>query len=575
MYLKRIGKTLYFYCRVPKDLIPFLQRRELKKSLKTTDRRAAKIAAKAYALELERLGVYVRTGIMDDMQLQRALQKFKDSFLLGIESMRDRGATAWDFLEHQALSGRPVEGVNVNFEFRHLTNLLGDDSGNTEPDTAIQEYSRRMREIREELKVGRFSDETRWEARQLVKEYGLDTELPPTDWFNINDDAWNEPVKGDFLKIMRRLLQTKLDMYTIELDRLHGNYSNAYDLQSRNKRPPYLLSEAIRDFCLWRRKERGGKPRTQARYEEYFNVMLPILGDRDVTDYTRRDLEDLKAQLYERTANLNKNPKIKKPLDKRTVNTNYLGKIGSLFRWLHTTDRVDKDLTQGLVTALTKTELKARKRKPYDADDLERIFSLLPYDPKQPHLAFVPLVAVYSGARQGEICQLLTCDIKEAHGILYMHITEEDDDGNIVKTVKNENSKRLVPLHPVIIEMGFLDFVEKRKAQGKKVLFETRSHKPLTGQYYSKRFRVFNREHITKDAKKVFHSFRHLVHNELKQKLVPSDVYHSITGHSAQHEMDQVYTEDHILQNKYDALIKLEYTGLNLALLKERFKALL
>jgi hypothetical protein len=64
MYLKKIGNSFYFYCRVPKDLIELLNRKELKKSLKTADFRTAKTAAKTYALELERLGVYMRTGIM-------------------------------------------------------------------------------------------------------------------------------------------------------------------------------------------------------------------------------------------------------------------------------------------------------------------------------------------------------------------------------------------------------------------------------------------------------------------------------------------------------------------------------
>lgn len=571
MYLKKIGETFYFYCRVPVDLVPILDRKELKKSLKTTDRRAAKTAAKTYALELERLGVYVRTRIMDDMQLQRVLQRFKDSFLLGLNDARDKGASTMEVLKHQAFSNRPIDGLDVNAGLPHLLDLFGDNETAPDQAKAITEYVRLLGAITEELKTAIFSDATRRATRRLVIDNRLEVELPPAGWFDENDDLWFEPVTGDFLKVCRKMLQTRSDCYRVEIDRLQGNYSNQYDVQARNKRPPFFLSEAIEKFCQQRQREKPAKDRTHERYREYFNVMLEMLGEQNVTEYTRRDLENLKDKLYERPANVTKNPKILKLLDKRTVNANYIGKIVSLFQWLHVKDYVDKDLTPGLVTSLNAKEKKERKRKAYDADDLKKIFDLLPFDPKRPHFAWVPLIAAYSGARQGEICQLLVTDIKEARGIPYMEIIEEDDEGNIVKTIKNENSKRLVPLHPVIVDMGFLEFVALRKAQGKKVLFETGTHAPLTGQYYSKRFQTFNRELITTDRKKVFHSFRHLVHNELKQKKVEPSIYHSITGHNSRHEMDQVYTEDHSLGNKHEALVLLEYPSIDLEALKEKF----
>lgn len=572
MYLKKIGNTFYFYCRVPKDLVGRLNCKELKKSLKTADLRTARTAAKTYAFELERLGVYVRTGIMDDMQLQRILQRFKDNFLLGIDGARDLGASALDVLEHQAFSSKSIDSLDVNTGLSHLINLFGDTETGADPDKSITEYTRLIGVAIEEVRTGRFTDETRRAARRLIVDNKLDVELPPPGWFDENDVLWYEPVKGDFLKVIRRYLQTRMDCFNIEIERLRGNYSNPFDTQARNKRPPLLLSEAIEKFCKKREREKpSNNQRTHERYREYFNVMLKILGDRDVTEYTRRDLEDLKENLYARPKNLSKGQKKIVLLDKLTVNANYIGKIASLFKQLYTDDLVDKDLTHKLVTSLTAKEKRERKRKPYDAEDLRKIFDLLPFDRKQPHLAWVPLIAAFSGARQGEICQLLVTDIKEAHGIPYMSITEEDDDGNIVKTIKNENSKRLVPLHPVVLDMGFLQFVNMRQAQGKKVLFETRSHKPLKGQYYSKLYQAFNRDKITSDKKKVFHSLRHNVHNELKQKKVPTDIYHSITGHVPQHEMDAVYTEDHILPNKNEALLLLEYPSIDLETLKSKF----
>jgi len=47
MYLKKVSATYYFFSRVPHDLISLLGKTEVKKSLKTKDKRTAITAAKA------------------------------------------------------------------------------------------------------------------------------------------------------------------------------------------------------------------------------------------------------------------------------------------------------------------------------------------------------------------------------------------------------------------------------------------------------------------------------------------------------------------------------------------------
>lgn len=576
LHLIKSNEIFLFRCRVPKQLVPFLGTREIKRSLKTRDKRLARAAAAAYTLALERLRVIVMTGLLDDLLLQRALQKFKDGFLSSIESARDTGMSTLDFL----LGSHTGTGINGTRDLFFIDDLLGENGIAKDREAAISNYNAHIKALKEELATGTFEAETRMDVIAFIETTGINVQSPPKGWLNPNDDLWHMSIKGDFLKVVRRFLQMRIDCYMVEIERLKGNYSNSYDVSVRNRRCRYLLSQAIEDFCQQRKNERSVNPLSQKRYRQYLDVMLQLLGDRDVTEFTRQDLLDLKTKLYNRPANLSKNPAGTKLLDKRSVETNYTGKIVSVFRWLHLNKYIDDDLTPGLVRSLTATEKKERKRNGYNDEELKKIFDLLPFDPVQPHMAWVPLIALYSGARQGEICQLLVSDIKEADGIPYMHITEEDESGKVVKSVKNESSKRSVPIHHVIVEMGFLEFVKLRKTQGKQVLFESQLRsrygtKPLTGQYYSKRFQAFNRKQITSDPKKVFHSFRHMVHNQLKQKRVPTDLYHAITGHTPQYEMDLVYTEDFALVTKYDALLKLEYPAVDLQVLKGKFKALL
>ena len=84
---------------------------------------------------------------------------------------------------------------------------------------------------------------------------------------------------------------------------------------------------------------------------------------------------------------------------------------------------------------------------------------------------WVPLLCLFHGFRTNEVCQLYVADVKNADGIDFLYLTELDDEGKKVKSLKTESSRRKVPLHKQIIAMGFLEFVESRKARCESCLF--------------------------------------------------------------------------------------------------------
>jgi integrase len=65
---------------------------------------------------------------------------------------------------------------------------------------------------------------------------------------------------------------------------------------------------------------------------------------------------------------------------------------------------------------------------------------------------WVPWLLAYTGARPGEITQLRGSDVERIDGIWSAHLTPE------AGTIKSGIARR-VPLHPHLIEQGFLDFV--------------------------------------------------------------------------------------------------------------------
>ena len=65
--------------------------------------------------------------------------------------------------------------------------------------------------------------------------------------------------------------------------------------------------------------------------------------------------------------------------------------------------------------------------------------------------------------RQNEIGQLLVSDITETDGVWCVDVNPKGEG----KKVKTKAAKRLVPVHSKLTELGFLDYVEKLRAQGK------------------------------------------------------------------------------------------------------------
>lgn len=94
-------------------------------------------------------------------------------------------------------------------------------------------------------------------------------------------------------------------------------------------------------------------------------------------------------------------------------------------------------------------------------------------DVEQAHRYWLPLLGLYTGARVNEVCQLNPqCDIREEHGIWFLDITSASkSDSRVRKSVKNETSSRLVPVHSALLRLGFLHYVERVRAGGHALLF--------------------------------------------------------------------------------------------------------
>jgi len=211
---------------------------------------------------------------------------------------------------------------------------------------------------------------------------------------------------------------------------------------------------------------------------------------------------------------------------------------------------------------------------PFEIEELEKIFYSPDYKEDKHNKSFqfwLPILGLFTGARLEEISSLRLKDF-EQHGDIWCINVIEDTKEN--KTLKNKPSRRLIPLHPFLVnELGIIVKVKKLEKQRKRRLFpelikneEDRYSTPVTG-WFSNSFK--KRLGIPNGVGKNFHSFRHNFTDNLKQQMVPLTIIDDLTGHKTLGESMGTYAEKHNAENGYnEGILKLDYNFLDLSHLK-------
>ncbi len=240
-----------------------------------------------------------------------------------------------------------------------------------------------------------------------------------------------------------------------------------------------------------------------------------------------------------------------KKMSLKTINK-YINLISGLYIWAIDQGYDVQNPFKGKSLPVHKT--KQKKRLPFTQKDLETIFSAPRFSEgkfKKVHEYWVPLIALFSGARLEEICQLHVSDITQMGGIWVINITDEQDGTDAEqKSIKTSAGKRSVPLHPRLIDCGFLIYLDSLKKRKEKRLFPElkRDNRGKLSANASKRFRTFlKRINVKKEGGdgKCFHSFRHTIINHLKQKKISRELVGAIVGHKDQSVTYGVYGQDY------------------------------
>ncbi len=221
----------------------------------------------------------------------------------------------------------------------------------------------------------------------------------------------------------------------------------------------------------------------------------------------------------------------KKDINDNTIAKNYLIPLNGFFDFARSIgeypDVEAPSRKHDLIDSKTKIE---KPRNPFEVEELRTIFdpANLPRN-KHPEQFWAPLIALFSGGRISEVCQLHRIDIGKREGFYTMSIT---DDGDGDKRLKSEASRRIIPINPVLIDIGFLDFCEDMAKFGGQ-LFPT--VKPDIFGYYGKepgrRWATYLDKIGITDPTKVFHSFRTTANVLMMDKGVDEERRCAFIGH--------------------------------------------
>jgi len=257
-----------------------------------------------------------------------------------------------------------------------------------------------------------------------------------------------------------------------------------------------------------------------------------------------------------------------------------LGGVQSVCIWASDNGRVPDDVQWTDPFSKLRLPEERSERTSFEMSELQSLFNAPVFTEHRFPLGahgeagfWLPVLALFSGARQAELGSLRVANVQvdaETRVPLLYFVTERARG----KRVKTDASERVVPVHPEVIRLGFLSYVEeRRKADGADAwLFplvspdKGRAGVPAFSQWFGRYLRAAG---VT-DKAKVFHSFRHTVKDALRRGRADHEMREALIGHAQASTVSWGYGANAMLSRfgaaaLSDAINRISYPGLDLS----------
>jgi integrase len=332
------------------------------------------------------------------------------------------------------------------------------------------------------------------------------------------------------------------------------------------KQPPVVkISQVYAEY--WQETEPAIKMRSRPEYKRALDHFVDFVGkDTDIKDIDAEVIRKYKQKLMKEEIAPGK------VRAASTINNKYLGMAKGLLSHAEKEQYIDKNPAKGILVKEGKKKRPHELRDPFTEDELKKMFCGSPeYGEDRLDKAssfWLPIIALYTGMRLEEICQLYVSDVKEIDGVWGFEVVEDEDKED--KSVKT-SEKRFVPLHPLLLqELNFLAYMNALPEQQGRVFPDLTRIGNRYGHHVSLWFKKFRESCgiIAPPRRKTFHSFRHTVVDHLLQKGASDIAVASLVGHAFKGVTLQVYKKPLRPKNVLEqAVLKLDY-GIDLTHLK-------
>lgn len=311
--------------------------------------------------------------------------------------------------------------------------------------------------------------------------------------------------------------------------------------------PPYLLSKAWSDFAdfkTWNDKR-------AKEYTAHYHFLLALWGDVDVRVINKQDIRKC-LNTFELMPQGNKKPYNKLSVAERLnyptdaiPEENFISPktVKSLLKTLQgffsTFLTGEKDCFIHSPTANVRYTISEKRFGIYT--DLEiQAFEHEADAVKEPWQRWALLLAIYTGARRGEIVKFMYDGVKldSEHKLYYFELLEG----------KTDAAKRKVPVHPKLIEKGVL------KISGIVIKADA-----ITDYINKTRDALEIPLNDLEDSKRIYHSFRHSFITKGISKGVTVEHLQSLVGHSKNLGITSRYVHRLSLLDLYEVMMKISY----------------
>ena len=599
---KNSSSSYLLNIKIPRDLREYFGRNQLRISLKNGIHSQSLLFAKVLYLEVQSIFSSIRMGTISKITVKQIKDILRDKIERTLNHSKHIVVDTNTFIESEVKD--KIE--EINGEERILrTQLEQNYDGVLEhiekeiariiksKDLTIDSKSLEFKELRKQFLELRLI-RSKWK-KELLEDSGKsvnDFRNEIYKKFNIKD----EPTDLDLL-LKLQTSESILGSRTHSNDLVTTSKDNQIIKDSEVQEPvgdvSPKLSEMKEEF-IGERLLSGFSPKSTRELESTIDDLIEIIGDIPILKVTPNNARDFKKIISSLPKYRNQSPRyrgltIKQILSLDGVegqepkNINKLiYRVRVFFKWLK--NNYSEYVPQNHFDGLSIQEKKFDKpRDIFTNKELHKIFDTTPFlnnTIRNPHrrnkLAsyFVPIIAIHTGMRLEEICQLRLEDVYKEGTVDIIRVTISKE-----TKLKTVTSQRIVPIHENLKRVGFLEYCNYMKKQKKeRVFWDLTKSRDGYGRNIGRYFMEYLRKvGVYEFQSKVFHSLRHSFITNLLQNGVREEVVNGLCGHKQKTMSTTIYFKGGFPSDLLyeEGISKLNFEGINFGKLKIDWKKLI